>query len=123
MIAYASKSLTPVEKPYSQTDKEGLALVWAVDHHRLFLLGAEFDISTDHKALEAIYNNPQSKSPARIERWMLRLQPYNFRVIFKKGDSNSADYMSRHPVDQLESEQEINYETFDRTPCEFYPLS
>ena len=88
MIAYASRSLTLSNKRYSQTDKEGLALVWEVEHYRSFLLGAEFDIITDHKALEAIYNNPRSKPPARIERWMLRLQPYNFRVIYKKGDSH-----------------------------------
>ena len=53
---------------------------------------------TDHKALEAIFNNPRSKPPARIERWMLRLQPYNFRVIYKKRTFNEADYLSRHPV-------------------------
>ena len=72
VIAYASRSLTPVEKRYSQTDREGLALVWGIEHFRLFLLEAEFDVITDHKALEAIYNNPWSKPPARIERWMLR---------------------------------------------------
>ncbi len=29
---------------------------------------------------------------------MLRLQPYNFRVIDKKGSLNEADYLSRHPI-------------------------
>ena len=51
VIAYASRSLTPVETRYSQTDQEGLALVWGIEHFRLFLLGAEFDVITDHKAL------------------------------------------------------------------------
>ena len=83
---------------YSQTDIEGLSLVWGIEHFRLFLLGTEFDVYTDHKALEAIFNNPKSKSPARIERWMLRLQPYNFRVIYKKGTVYEAGYLSRHPV-------------------------
>ena len=58
VIAYASRSLTPVEKRYSQTDREGLALVWAIEHYCV-----EFDIITDNKALEAIYNNPRSKPP------------------------------------------------------------
>lgn len=53
---------------------------------------------TDHKALETIWNNPRSKPPARIERWGLRLQPYNFRVEYRKGAHNPADYISRHPV-------------------------
>jgi hypothetical protein len=46
--------------------------------------------------VEAIFNDPRSKLPARIECWMLPLQPYNFRVIYKKGTVNEADYLSRH---------------------------
>ena len=65
----------------------------------MFLLGAEFDIVTDHRALEAISNNPRSKPPARIDRWVMRLQPYNFRVIYKSGKTNEADYLSWHPID------------------------
>ena len=98
IISYANKALSPVESRYSQTDIEGLSLVWGIEHFRLFLLGTEFDVYTDHKALEAIFNNPNSKPPARIEQWMMRLQPYNFRVIHKKGTFNEADYLSRHPV-------------------------
>lgn len=98
IISYASRALSPVESRYSQTDIEGLSLVWGIEHFRLFLLGTAFDVYTDHKALEAIFNNPRSKPPARIERWMLRLQPYNFHVIYKKGTANEADYLSRHPV-------------------------
>ena len=106
MIAYASRSLSPVEARYSQTDIEGLSLVWGIEHFRLFLIGSEFDVITDHKALEAIFNNPRSKPPARIERWMMRLQPYNFRVIYKKGVNNEADYLSRHPISQTPKEPE-----------------
>ena len=98
IISYASRTLSPVESRYSQTDIEGLSLVWGIEHFRLFLLGTEFDVYTDHKALEAIFNNPKSKPPARIERWMLRLQPYNFRLIYKTGAFSEADYLSRHPV-------------------------
>ena len=98
IISYASRALSPIESRYSQTDIEGLSLVWGIEHFRLFLLGTEFDVYTDHKALEAIFNNPKSKPPACIERWMLRLQPYNFRVIYKKRTFNEADYLSCHPV-------------------------
>ena len=98
IISYASRLLTPVERRYSQTDIEGLSLVWGIEHFRLFLIGSEVDIITDHKALESIFNNPKSKPPARIERWMMRLQPFTFRVIYKKGHLSELDYMSRHPV-------------------------
>lgn len=52
----------------------------------------------DRKPLELIWNNPRSKPPARIEGWGLRLQPYNFRVEYRKGSDNPADYMSRYLV-------------------------
>ena len=117
IISYASRALSPVESRYSQTDIEGLSLVWGVEHFRLFLIGSEFDVITDHRALESIFNNPRSKPPARIERWMMRLQPYNFRVIYQKGSNNEADYLSRHPVDQtlgpsVEEEIAENYVNF-----------
>ena len=98
IISYASRSLSPVEKRYSQTDIEGLSLVWGIEHFRMFLIGSEFDVITDHKALESIFNNPRSGPPARIERWMMRLQPFNFKVIYCKGTSNEADYLSKYPV-------------------------
>ena len=68
VISYASTALSPVGSRYSQTDIEGLSLVcMGIEHFHLFLLGTEFDVYTDHKALEAIFNNPKSMPPARIE--------------------------------------------------------
>ena len=52
IISYASKSLSDVEKPYSQTEKEGLAIVWACERFHVYLYGIEFELYTDHKPLE-----------------------------------------------------------------------
>ena len=54
---------------------------------------------TDHKPLECIYF-AKSKPPARIERWLLRLQPYRFKVEYKPGKYNPADVLSRAPLDE-----------------------
>ena len=95
VIAYGNKSLTDVEKRYCQTEKEALALVWAVEHFRMYLYGKEtFDLVTDHKPLEVIFGD-RSKPCARIERWVLRLQAYNFKVIYRPGKTNIADSLSR----------------------------
>ena len=98
IIAYASRALTDTETRYSQTEKEGLAIVWGIEHFHIYLYGAPFILYADHKPLELIYGDPLSKPPARIERWVLRLQQYDFSVVYKAGIENPADYLSRHPV-------------------------
>ena len=87
-VRYASRSLSDTERRYSQTEKEALALVWSCERFNLYLCGLpEFDLVTDHQALKTIYG-PNSKPSARIERWVLRLQPFNYKVryVTSKGD-------------------------------------
>ena len=97
IVSFASRSLTPVEARYSQIEREGLAVVWECEKYHLYVYGKPFTVVTDHKSLECLYNDPKSKPPARIERWALKLQPYNFTVMYRSGKDNPADYMSRHP--------------------------
>ena len=94
VIAYASRSLTDVERRYSQTEKEALALVWSCERFKLYLIGREFELETDHKPLECIYSKT-SKPCARIERWVLRLQSFNYKVVYRPGRTNIADCLSR----------------------------
>lgn len=94
VISYASRSLTEVERRYSQTEKEALALVWACERFNIYIFGRQFELETDHKPLECIYT-PTSKPSARIERWILRLQAYDFKVIYRPGKTNIADVLSR----------------------------
>jgi len=123
VISYASRTLTPVETRYSQTEKEALACVYGCEHFRRYLTGAEFDLVTDHQPLRVIFGNPRAKLPARIERWGLRLMAFKFRVVHVKGDDNISDYLSRHPVrstadDRLCSiaEQHVNNVIYHATP-------
>lgn len=122
VIAYASRALTAVETRYSQTEKEALAIVWAIEHFHLYLYGHDFVLVTDHKPLEVIYGSSRSKPSARIERWVLRLQPYTFKVVYKPGATNPADYLSRHPVptkntkNQEMTESYINFVTTNSIP-------
>ena len=106
IIAYASRELTDVEKRYSQTEKEGLSIAWAVEHFHLFLFGSHFTLITYHKPLEIIYGSPRSKPSARIERWVLRLQPYSFSVKHKPRSENPADYLSRYSESEPTMRQE-----------------
>ncbi|XP_055621859.1 uncharacterized protein K02A2.6-like [Toxorhynchites rutilus septentrionalis] len=94
IIAFASKSLTDLEKKYFQTEREALALVWAIEKFRLYLLGTNFKLITDCKPLDFLFCH-RSKPCPRIERWVLRVQAYRFQVIYQPGATNIADVLSR----------------------------
>lgn len=78
----------------------------------MYLYGKDqFELVTDHKPLEVIFT-PKSKAYARIERWVLRLQSYNFRIVYKPGKSYIADALSRLCVmipSAKKDEEYINY--------------
>ena len=65
VISYASKNLSEVEKGYSQTEKEALAVVWVCNCFFVYLYSTEFDLYSDHKPLETIYSS-RSKPCIRI---------------------------------------------------------
>ena len=94
IINYASGSLSDVERRYSQTEREALAIVWSCERFHAYLYGAAFELLRDHKPLECIFS-PKSKSCATIERWLLRMQPYTFTVKYLAGPKNIADPLSR----------------------------
>ena len=105
IIEFASRTLSDVEKRYSQTEKEALSLVWSCERMKLYLLGQKFTLITDHKPLEIIFKNPKSKPNARIERWALRLQPFDFDIKYKPGEWNPSDYLSRNPVQTMKQDE------------------
>lgn len=93
-IRYARKSLTDVGERIFQTEKEALALVWACEKFKMYLIEIEFDLISDHKPLEVIVG-VRSKPCALIERWVLRLQPFKYRIVYKPGKANIPDPLSR----------------------------
>ena len=124
VITYASRSLTATELRYSQTEREALVVVWACKHLHLYIYGKPVTVYTDHKPLAAIYGNPSSKSPARIGRWALRLQPYQITVKYRRGEVNPADYLARHAAkhgaetsrQQKVAEEYVSYLATSSTP-------
>ena len=109
VISYASRSLTDVERRYSQTGKEALALVWACERFSTYVSGQPFELEADHKPLQHIYSRT-SKPCARIERWVLRLQGFDFRVVYRLGNTNFADSLSRlNSVNQLDRREDYDF--------------
>ena len=62
----------------------------------MYLLGRHFKVITDHQPLLHIFNSSTSQASARIDNWRLKLQSFDFEVLYSRGDLNPADYISRH---------------------------
>uniref|UniRef100_A0A9J7ZIR3 Gypsy retrotransposon integrase-like protein 1 n=1 Tax=Cyprinus carpio carpio TaxID=630221 RepID=A0A9J7ZIR3_CYPCA len=104
-VLFLSRKLFERERKYSTIEKEGLAIKWAVDSLRYYLLGREFTLRSDHRALKWMQTMQNSNS--RILRWCLTLQPYVFTIEHCPGKKNIiADYLSRLPnLDHPEGEE------------------
>lgn len=92
VIAYASRALTAPEKNYSTTEKECLAIVWAVNYWRTYLLGKPFDVVTDHQCLTWLQGLKEPKG--RLARWIVSLQEYQFQIKHRNGNAGA---LSRFP--------------------------
>lgn len=94
VICYVSRSLTKSERRFSVTEKETLAVLFAVEKLRPYVEGTRFTVVTDHYSLKWLFS---IKDPVgRIARWALRLQQYDFEVVHRKGkDSVVPDALSR----------------------------
>ena len=94
VVYYASKTLNEAQRNYTTTEKELLAVVYALDKFRTYLIGAEIIIFTDHFALKYLLTKKNAK--ARLIRWVLLLQEFNLQIRDKKGVENVvADHLSR----------------------------
>ena len=93
-IAYASKLLTKAEKNYSVTEKEGLAVVWALKKFKTLIYGYPIEIFTDHQALVHLFRNKISEG--RLGRWCLSVQDFNPSITYRPGKRNILpDCLSR----------------------------
>jgi len=95
-VAYASKALTKSEGNYAQIEKELLAICFACGKFRQYIIGQNVAVQTDHKPLEVIMKKPLHEAPLRLQKMMLKLQPYQLEVTYcRGGDMVIADPLSR----------------------------
>ncbi|KAJ9543738.1 LOW QUALITY PROTEIN: hypothetical protein OSB04_023445 [Centaurea solstitialis] len=93
-IYYASKTLIDAQINYTTTEKELLAVVFAFDRFRSYLIGAKVIVHTDHSAIKYLMSKADAKP--RLIRWVLLLQEFDLEIIDRKGTENQvADHLSR----------------------------
>ncbi|KAJ0759149.1 putative nucleotidyltransferase, Ribonuclease H [Helianthus annuus] len=94
LIYYASKTLNDAQENYTTTEKELLAVVFAFDKFRSYLVLSKTTVFTDHSALRFLFQKKDAKS--RLIRWILLLSEFDIEIKDKKGAENvAADHLSR----------------------------
>ncbi|XP_063390383.1 uncharacterized protein LOC134676003 [Cydia fagiglandana] len=103
-IEYASRLLTPAERRYSTTERECLAVIWAVEKYRPYIDGHTVLVKTDHQPLKWLLTH---KSPSgRLIRWALKLQGFDIKYEYTPGKANViADTLSRPVCDENSKEE------------------
>ncbi|CAK9816796.1 Retrovirus-related Pol polyprotein from transposon 412 [Anthophora quadrimaculata] len=118
---YISRTLNKAEINYTTTEKELLAIVWAVKRLRQYLLGKKFKILTDHQALKWLFSVKDPSS--RLLRWRLRMEEYDYEIDYTKGKENTAaDGLSRVYPLLSQPQQEDNENTPSNTNADIDEL-
>ncbi|KAK1679708.1 hypothetical protein QYE76_040556 [Lolium multiflorum] len=94
VIHYASKTLDAAQRNYATTEKELLAVVFACDKFRSYIVDSKVTIHTDHAAIRYLMTKKDAKP--RLIRWVLLLQEFDLHIVDRKGADNPvADNLSR----------------------------
>ena len=93
-IYYASRTLNEAQLNYATIKKELLAIVFAFDKFKPYLIGNKVIVFTDHSAIKYLMTKKDA-NPTLI-RWVLQLQEFDVEIKDKKGSENMvANHLSR----------------------------
>ena len=103
-IYYSSKTFNEAQENYSTTEKEMLAMVFACEKFRPYILGSHIIIHTDHAAIKYLMAKKEAKP--RLIRWVLLLQKFYLEIKDKKGcDNVIVDHLSRVEKTTMKEEE------------------
>nr|GEY83254.1 reverse transcriptase domain-containing protein [Tanacetum cinerariifolium] len=106
-IYFASKTLNPAQCKYTVPEKELMAVVFAFDKFRSYLILSKTIVHTDHSALKHLFKKQNAKP--RLSHWILLLQEFDIEINYRKGTENvAADHLSRIENDESSDDSEVD---------------
>ncbi|GFV09094.1 retrovirus-related Pol polyprotein from transposon gypsy [Trichonephila clavipes] len=103
-VVFASRTLSAAERNYAVTERECLALVWALNKFRTYLGSLPINVITDHAALSYLTTGKNLSN--RMIRWALKLAEFNIEWEHRLGTQNTiAAVLSRNPIESIIGEK------------------
>lgn len=99
-IHFASRTLNKSEENFSATEKEMLAIYWALKVFRNYIYGQKFTVITDHQPIT--FSLSSKNTNAKLKRWKSFLEEHDYQIIYRPGRTNVvADALSRVQIHSL----------------------
>ena len=118
-VMFRSKALKESEQGWSPTERESLAIRWAVKKLRKYLIGApKFRIVSDHKPLKYMFHKTHGDLPPRVEKMVMDLQAFDYTIIYVPGKWNISDYLSRRHAKRTGTSSDKEVEIFVKNVVE-----
>ena len=111
-VAYTSRCFTETEKRYAQIEKESLAVTWACEKFRPFILGLHFRLETDHRPLVSLLGNKSiDQLSPRLQRFRMRLMWFDYDIAYvQRKNLTTADALSRSPTTKKDAQDQLSRE-------------
>ena len=108
-VAFAGKKLTETESRYANIERELLAVVYGCERFHTYLFRQSFTVESDHKPLESIKLKHLRAAPPRLQRMLLKLQPYDMTIKYRPGkDIPITDALSRLSPEETEPIEDLD---------------
>lgn len=116
-VLYASSTLSPAEKTYSQLYREALAIIFALKVFHKYIYGIKFQLYTDAEALKEIFSPEKGTSLvacSKMQRWAVTLSMYDYELKYKPTSKMvNVDALSRLPITQLSNMESDKINSLD----------
>ena len=107
-VNHTSRCWTPVEARYGQIEQENNGILTGMLMNKMFTLGTQVEVVTDHEPLLPIYSASARPKQLRVDRHRTKLLPFDFNVVHEPGATSPCDYGSRHPTAHTLTNKEID---------------
>lgn len=118
-VMFASSTLSPAEKNYSQLHREALAIVYAIRKFSKYLFGRSFTIVTDSSVIKEIFSPGKSTTAvaaARLQRWSVELSMYHYKIKHRSAKNMShVDALSRLPLSESTGVEYFSINFFNKS--------